>query len=178
MRIIAGKHRGRVLAEFQGNAVRPTADRVKESLFNILAPRMAGARVLDLFCGSGALGLESLSRGASEVLFNDSSRESLAILKKNLNLLKESATATNADFRTCLARASGKFDLIFADPPYFADYRGEILSIVRERELLKETGLVLYESEQPASGEVIEGFALVDERCYGRTYVAFYGRKL
>ena len=82
MRIIAGRHRGRVLAQFRGEAVRPTSDRVKESLFQILSARLYGARVLDLFCGSGALGLESLSRGAREAVFNDASRESLAICKK------------------------------------------------------------------------------------------------
>ena len=87
MRIIGGKYRSRVLAEFKGDAVRPTSDRVKESLFNILSLSLRGARVLDLFCGSGALGLESLSRGASEVVFNDLSKDSLTILKKNLTAL-------------------------------------------------------------------------------------------
>ncbi len=175
MRIIAGKHRGRVLSQFDGNKVRPTADRVKESLFNILSLRMAGARVLDLFCGSGALGLECLSRGASEVVFNDGSRESLALVKKNLALLKESAVCTNYDFRICLSRVSGSFDLIFADPPYFEDFRGELLALTKECGLLNKNGLVIYESEQPSSGEY-EGFELADERCYGRTYVAFYRR--
>ena len=88
MRIIGGKYRSRVLAEFAGDDVRPTSDRTKESLFNILALKLYGARVLDLFCGSGALGLESLSRGAKEVVFNDSAKASIAILKKNLSALK------------------------------------------------------------------------------------------
>ena len=79
MRIVAGKYRGRVLASFRGDDVRPTSDRVKESLFQILGAKLVGARVLDLFCGSGALGLESLSRGAREAVFNDVSRDSLAI---------------------------------------------------------------------------------------------------
>ena len=78
MRIIAGKHRGRVLAQFCGNNVRPTSDRVKESLFHILSFRLPDARVLDLFCGSGALGLEAISRGAREAVFNDISADSLA----------------------------------------------------------------------------------------------------
>ena len=87
MRIIGGKFRSRVLAEFTGNAVRPTSDRAKESLFNILALKIRGKRVLDLFSGSGALGLESLSRDASEVVFNDFSKESISILKRNLSAL-------------------------------------------------------------------------------------------
>ena len=88
MRIIGGKYRSRVLAEFKGEEVRPTSDRAKESLFNILALKIRGARALDLFCGSGSLGLECLSRDANEVVFNDLSKDSLAILKKNLTALK------------------------------------------------------------------------------------------
>lgn len=82
MRIIGGKYRSRVLAEFEGMDVRPTGDRVREALFNILSLKIYGARALDLFCGSGALGLECLSRGASEATFNDFSRESVKILEK------------------------------------------------------------------------------------------------
>ena len=88
MRIIGGRHRGRKLAEFGGEEIRPTADRVKESLFNILSFKIAGATVLDLFCGSGNLGLECLSRGAASAHFNDFSKESLLVLKKNIASLK------------------------------------------------------------------------------------------
>ena len=84
MRIVAGKYRGRVLQEFRGTDIRPTADRVKESVFQILTPYFHGARVLDLFAGSGALGIESLSRGAEEAVFNDSSKESLKVCRANL----------------------------------------------------------------------------------------------
>lgn len=83
MRIIGGKYRGRVLTGFKGWDIRPTSDRVKESLFNILAPEISGANVLDLFCGSGSVGLEAISRGADLVVFNDASKDSLAVLKKN-----------------------------------------------------------------------------------------------
>ena len=82
MRIIGGKHRSRVLTEFAGEDVRPTSDRAREALFNILSFTVRGARVLDLFAGSGALGLESLSRGAKEAVFNDVSKASIAILKR------------------------------------------------------------------------------------------------
>ena len=84
MRIVGGKYRGRVLAAFKGKEVRPTSDRAKEALFNILAPEISGANVLDLFCGTGGIGLEALSRGADLVVFNDVSKDSLAILRKNL----------------------------------------------------------------------------------------------
>lgn len=172
MRIIAGKHRGRVLAQFSGKDVRPTPDRVKESLFQILSLRLLGARVLDLFCGSGALGLESLSRGACEAVFNDSSKESLLLLKKNLNALKETGVVYNLDFKACLLRAEGKFDLIFADPPYAQDYLCEILSLVKERNLLNGGGLVVYESEREQPQP--EGWERADERKYGRTRVTLW----
>lgn len=176
MRIIAGKHRGRVLAEFKGTDIRPTADRVKESLFNMLSVRLYGARVLDLFCGSGALGLECISRGADEVVFNDISRESLALLKKNLALLREEGTVYNYDYKVCLQRVSGTFRFIFADPPYAQENLGEILRIVRERNLLEEDGAVIYESEEKVSSP-FDGWELYDERNYGRTYLAFFRRK-
>ena len=120
MRIIGGKYKSRVLAEFPGEDVRPTSDRAKESLFNILALKIYGARVLDLFSGSGALGLECLSRGAKEVVFNDYSKESLAILKKNLTALKipvggEETKVQHADYLVCLEQARGQFDLIFLE---------------------------------------------------------------
>ena len=101
MRIIGGKFRSRVLAEFKGDAVRPTADRTKEALFNILGVKVIGARALDLFAGSGALGLECLSRGAAETVFNDLSKDSIAILKKNLNTLKITPNGNEAKVMNC-----------------------------------------------------------------------------
>ncbi len=175
MRIIAGKHRGRLLAGFRGMEIRPTPDRVKESLFQILTPRLAGARVLDLFCGSGALGLESLSRGAREAVFNDGSRESLAVLKKNLTALKETGRIYNLDYRSCLKSVTGKFGLIFCDPPYQADFCADVLALVKERDVLEEGGLVVYESEREEAPAA--GFALADRRNYGRTNVFLFERR-
>ena len=172
MRIIAGKHRGRTLALFRGTEVRPTADRVKESLFQILSSRLYGARVLDLFSGSGALGLESLSRGAAQAEFCDSSAESVALLRKNLASLKETGKIYACDFRVCLARAQGKYDLIFADPPYKEEYLTEILTVVGARGLLSDGGLVVYESEREEVGA--EGWEKADERVYGRTRVSMW----
>ena len=172
MRVIAGKHRGRVLAPVKGMQIRPTPDRVKESLFQILSDRLQGARVLDLFAGSGALGIECLSRGAQEVLFNDCARESVILTEKNLRLAGESAKVYTLDFRTFLRRAEGKFDLIFCDPPYKEEYLAEILGIVKERKLLNAGGLVIYESERQESGA--EGWALVDGRNYGRVNITMW----
>lgn len=172
MRVIAGKHRGRVLAPIKGMSIRPTPDRVKESLFQILSGRLQGARVADLFSGSGALGIECLSRGAQEVLFNDVSKESVALIEKNLRLAGESAKIYNLDFRTFLNRVTGKFDLIFCDPPYKEEYLAEILAIVKARDLLKQGGLVVYESERKESG--VEGWALADSRGYGRVNITMW----
>ena len=172
MRVIAGKHRGRVLAQFRGMEIRPTPDRVKESLFQILSGRLNGARVLDLFAGSGALGIECLSRGASEVVFNDAAKESVSLLEKNLRLVGENARVFNLDFRTLLSRVEGTFDLIFCDPPYKETFLKEILLAVKERGLLSEGGLVIYESEREETGA--EGFALLDSRRYGRVNITMW----
>lgn len=181
MRIIGGKYRSRVLAEFAGEDVRPTSDRAKESLFNILSLQMYGARVLDLFCGSGALGLESLSRGAKEVVFNDFSKDSLAIVKKNLATLKiatngEEAKLSGADYLVCLESIRGQFDLIFIDPPYRFDYGVKALEKIAEKGLLSEKGVAVYERDRAFEGE-IEGLEQYDERKYGKTYITFFRRK-
>ncbi len=175
MRVIAGKHRGRVLAPFRGEDIRPTPDRVKESLFQILGPRLAGARVLDLFCGSGALGLEALSRGAALVQFNDSSPESLALCRRNVALCGEEGVFTRSDYAACLACAEGPFDLIFADPPYRADWAEEILRRVAERELLAAGGAVIYESEREEAPAA--GWRAADCRRYGRTKIVIFERE-
>ncbi len=180
MRIIGGKYRSRVLAEFAGEDVRPTSDRAKESLFNILSLKLIGARVLDLFAGSGALGLEALSRGAKEVHFNDFSKDSLAILKKNLTALKisvggEEAKLSGSDYTTCLQQVRGEFDIIFLDPPYRFDYGKIALQTIAEKGLLSENGIAVYERDRPFEGE-IEGLKKYDERKYGKTYITFFKR--
>lgn len=175
MRIIAGKHRGRVLVSFEGEEVRPTPDRVKESLFQILSPRLAGARVLDLFCGSGALGLEALSRGAAETEFNDVRPESIALLRRNLEKLGERGKITRLDFRACLRGAQGPFDLVFSDPPYRENFLSEICTLLAERELLEADGLLVHESEREELPP--EGWELEDRRSYGRTKLFFFRRR-
>ncbi len=174
MRIIAGKYRGRTLATFKGEEIRPTSDRVKESVFQILSARIPGARVLDLFCGSGALGIECLSRGAAAAVFNDVRAESLSLLEKNLARVAEPREIYRLDFRTYLESASGAFDLIFSDPPYRADFLPEIARLVARRSLLKEGGLLVHESEREQLPP--EGWELSDVRRYGRTVVSFFAR--
>ena len=178
MRIIGGKYKSRTLSDFAGDAVRPTSDRAKEALFNILALKIYGARVLDLFAGSGALGLECLSRGAKEVVFNDCARESLAIVKKNLTALKipvngVEASLSGMDYLVCLESARGAFDLIFIDPPYRMDYGISALERIAKKGLLTENGIAVYERDKPFDSE-ISGLEKYDERKYGRTYFTFF----
>ena len=172
MRIIAGKYRGKKLLSLGDTDIRPTADRVKESVFQILSSRLVGARVLDLFCGSGALGLESLSRGAAEAVFNDKSRESLAVARKNLAAIGEEATLLSLDYSACLARLDGQFDLVFVDPPYREDICGKVLGEIVRQKILKENGLVVYESEHEE--KACAGMLRTDLRSYGRTKVSFF----
>lgn len=176
MRVIAGKYRSRVLAEFTGKDIRPTSDRAKESLFAILEPRIRGARVLDLFCGSGNLGIEALSRGASEVVFNDVSRESIALLKKNLKTLSiEGQRIYNLDYLSALNEMKGEFDLIFLDPPYKEEFALPALTKIAERGLLSEGGVIVYERDQEI--EEIPSFQKTDVRKYGKAILTFFQRQ-
>jgi 16S rRNA (guanine966-N2)-methyltransferase len=176
MRIIGGQFKGRKLTEFPGEEIRPTGDRVKESLFNILSLKLYGARVLDLFCGSGALGLESLSRGAAFAHFNDAAKTSLDILRKNLALVKADASLykiTNQDYMQCLSSCR-PFDIIFIDPPYRMDFGVQALKTIAEKRLLNENGVIVYERDRHYQEDIPEGLAMYDERKYGKTYLTFF----
>ena len=175
MRIISGRYRSLKLNQFPGSDIRPTGDRVKESLFNILAPSVPGARVLDLFCGSGALGIECISRGADFVDFNDVSPASIRLLRSNLAKLKnERAYAvTTGDYALFLRGAKTPFDIIFIDPPYADDSGICALKLIAGLNLLTPSGVAVYERDRAFRGEV-EGLKVTDERKYGRTYLTFF----
>jgi len=155
MRIIAGKFRGRKLKSPSSLATRPTSDRLRETLFNILAPRIEGARFLDLCAGTGAVGIEALSRGASHVTFVDQSRKMCALIEANGDALKvgdeiEVVIAEASEFlRKRMKKVTEPFDIIFFDPPYAADY-DVVLDYVGERasELLAETGILIVEHDK------------------------------
>lgn len=174
MRIVSGKYRGRVLCEFKGEDIRPTADRVKESLFNIISFRVADAKVLDMFCGSGNLGIECISRGAKFVHFNDISKDSIAVLKKNLTKIEGDYIITNCDFSCCM-KAGVKYDLIFIDPPYASDNGIKALELIAKGNNLSDDGIAVYERDRSFDGE-IDGLVKFDERKYGKTYLTFFKR--
>ena len=174
MRVISGKYRGLNLAEFRGSDIRPTADRVKESLFNILSYKIMGATVLDLFCGSGSLGIECLSRGAKFVHFNDISPASIAVLNKNLYRLRgEKYAVTTGDWLPCVRSLKQKFDLAFIDPPYADDCGIRAIEELASRKLVYSGGMIVYERDRAFTG-TIAGLDVTDERKYGKTYLTFF----
>ncbi len=176
MRVIAGMYGGRTLKAPPGAATRPTSDRVREALFSILADRVGGARVLDLFAGSGALGLEALSRGADSVTFVDDAAPAIRAVKANLAALDAAATVRQTDALRFLAAASGngaQYDLIFLDPPYrhaerLAHPLSEALPAV-----LAPGAVAVAESDRRAP--LALDLPLHDERRYGDTLIRIYG---
>lgn len=170
LRIIGGEWRGRKLRFADGEGLRPTTDRVRETLFNWLAPRIHGARCLDLFAGSGALGLEALSRGAGEVVFVDNNPTAIAALKENLALLKaNNASVIRCDALAYLRDGSRPFDVVFLDPPFRRDLLQPVLNLLAEGGWLA-TGARLYlelESEQPLP-ELDEGWELLRSKRAGQ----------
>ncbi len=180
MRIIGGEDAGRRLKRFGGREIRPTPDRVREAVFSALGSAVRGAKVLDLFAGTGALGLEALSRGASEVVFVDSSPRSADIIRQNLVLLGrlEQGRVLLKPAHAALAGAlKGRFHLIFSDPPYKIDLKylqGIYLSIL-ERDLLEPGGLLVAEGPVSREPAVFPGrLEELGRKKYGDTAVDFY----
>ena len=173
MRIIAGKYRGRVLKEFKGREIRPTADRAKEAIFNILQTEIYGSAFLDLFCGTGNMGIEALSRGAERVVMVDSSKESVAIAKFNVDMIKESAQVILTDALTFVSSTRDKFDIIFLDPPYDID-GAPVLEAIAENKLLNEGGVVIYEHFEDFKMGEVKGFTLKSTRKYGIAHFEFF----
>ena len=177
MRVIAGKYRGIRLTPPKDNSVRPTTDRIKETVFNILMSRYSveGEDVLDLFSGSGALGIEAASRGASDVVFVDASAESVRLTKENIRKIKQSYFVLHGDFKFAAKKFSGKkFGVIFVDPPYKAGLYAEVFSAIREYDLLKKDGVIVAEHGGDVKIGENESFFTVDTRKCGNTYVGFY----
>jgi len=151
VRIIAGRYRGRRLSFPVAPGLRPTGDRLRETLFSWLQAMLPGQRCLDLFAGSGALGFEAVSRGAREVVMVESHSAVMKALRDNRELLKATeAILVHADALAYLQKESSPFDLIFLDPPFHAEWLPKILLLIAERELLKPGGLIYLETERNA----------------------------
>lgn len=171
MRVISGTYRGKKLECIEGENTRPTTDRVKENMFNLIMFDVVGANVLDLFSGSGSLGIECLSRGANHVDFNDNNIESVNIIKKNLTNIKADFNVYSTDYKSFLNKKSGaNYSLIFVDPPYCFNIENELLDNFIQKNILDVGGLVVYESNK----ELIfdnANYELVKSKKYGITYV-------
>ena len=176
MRVIAGTYGGRTLKAPKGESTRPTSDRVREALFSILGERTRDARVLDLFAGSGALGLEALSRGAASVVFVDDDRAAIAAIKSNLAALHAFAQVRQTDALRFLsaARSDGtQYDLVFLDPPYrHAERLARPLSEALPA-VLAPGAVAVAESDRRAP--IALELPLHDERRYGDTLIRIYG---
>lgn len=173
MRVISGTYRGRKLVTLAGDDVtRPTTDRVKESLFNILQMRIRGSVVLDLFAGSGALGIECVSRGAKDVTFCDADRGAVEMIYKNIKGMEGSYNIVNADFSRVL-KNHAKYDIIFIDAPYRSGLGEKALQTIVEEKSLADGGVISYERLNGLDYSVPTGLIVFDSRKYGDTVLDF-----
>ncbi len=174
MRVIAGSARGKKLESPKGFDIRPTLDRVKESVFNMIAFELSDSSVLDLFCGSGALGIEALSRGAKRAVFVDSSRTSLEVAQKNLEItrLSDRASLVFKDAISFLKTTTETFDIIFLDPPYESDLYEKVLFEIKKRGILSPAGLIVIEADDKISPQFsLDGFTVYRDKTYGRVKI-------
>jgi len=177
VRIISGKHKGRRLAGGKKTKVRPTSDRVKESIFNILREEVMGKRILDLFAGVGSLGIEALSRGAESVTFVDTSSPSINILKKNLkNLnLKSKSTILRMDGLRALDKLKQNFQMIFADPPYLKGFVQRIIDSIVQSEVLEKNGVLILEHHKKETFSFPEEkLVALKQKKFGDTVISFF----
>ena len=175
MRVISGKVRGLKLDCPQGIETRPTLDRVKEAVFSMLLPYIADSSVLDLYAGSGALGIEALSRGADSAVFIDNSETACNCIKSNLSKSKLDAQSTvlKTSAEQFLKSNDRKFDIIFLDPPYSKNMYSNALKLISEYRVLSDNGIILAEWDYEIGfTKDLSDFAVVKEKKYGRVGVS------
>ena len=180
MRITGGKFGGRNLKVPKSDAIRPTQDRVREALFSILAPEIAGSDFLDLFAGCGAVGLEALSRGARSATFVEQNRRHLVVLNENLGAVGQDAAVIAADCYRYLATYAGPgFSIAFADPPYaLGEEKGyaQVLATLAARGVVRPGGLFVAEMTAVQRAEETPGWDLLRDRTYGKTRLCIWRR--
>lgn len=178
MRVISGTARGKKLVSLEGIETRPTLDRVKEAMFNIIQFDIKSSNILDLFSGSGALAIEALSRGANSAVLCDESNNAVEIINKNLEAtrLKNKAEVFNKDYLQTLIKlknASRKFNIIFLDPPYKSDYISNSIQKILEYNLLEDDGIIIAETDDVDKLKKIKDIEVYDTRKYGIVYIVF-----
>ena len=185
MRIVAGRHRGRRIWAPPGHDIRPTSDRVREAVFNILehrawiagnagGPELRGVRILDAFCGTGALGFEALSRGAGHATFMDDAPDAIAACRHNADTLGETGRAEILRIN-CLrpARTGQAVDLVFCDPPYFGDLAGRSLTALEAAGWIERGTVCVVQTAAKEAFEAPGRYETVDDRRYGATRIRF-----
>ena len=177
MRVISGKARGVRLKTPDGLQTRPTADRVKEALFSIIHFDLPGARVLDLFGGTGQLGIEAISRGAKEAVFVDQSEKACKLIRENLRLahMEQEGRVVRSDYLAYLKSTKQKFDIILLDPPYAEEFLENSLNLITEIDILQSNGIIVAEcslgKDLPSE---FPGFSRSKDYKYGNTVVTLY----
>jgi len=180
LRIIGGEKKGKKLLSVKGMKTRPTKDRMREALFNILSSRIADSNVLDLFAGTGALGIEALSRGASSAIFVDKDGDALSVIEKNLRScgFEDRSKIFRCNILInlkCLRTVLKPFDIVFMDPPYESDCVYQSLVNLKQSGALKKGSIIIVEHspKEPAPSDLF-GFEIFDQRRYGRALFSFF----
>lgn len=177
MRVITGDFRGRKLESPPGINTRPTSDKVKEAIFNILMNDIDGKIYIDLFAGSGSLGIEALSRGAKSCIFCDSSREAIAFIRKNIEACKAEAISKIVwgDYKKALGSLREAADVFLLDPPYDSNYYEEVLESISDRKLISQDGVIVCEHDiKREMPQQIGSLRLYQQKKYGRIGVTIY----
>lgn len=176
MRVITGSARGRKLKEPSGLKIRPTSGRVKEALFSMIQNGIEGRRVLDLFAGTGQLGIEALSRGAAEAVFVDESPDAVKLVRENLAHCGFEAEVIQGDSLAYLGRC-GRFDIIFIDPPYDSGLAAKALDIIQNVDILSVGGIIICECRREKSiPETSSDLHILTQRLYGNALITLYGK--
>ena len=179
MRVISGKIRGKKLYSLEGDNTRPTTDRVKENIFNIIAGDIFGARVLDLFAGSGALGIEALSRGAQQCDFVEKDNSAFKVVHKNISETPfgDISKMHLSDYAVFLEKCPGEYDVIFLDPPYESGFYTPALNIISQRKLLSDDGVIVLEKKTGMDILVPDSFEVIKDKKYGHVSVLILRKK-
>ena len=172
MRVIAGKYRGLVLNTFDADNIRPTADRVREGIFNKIQFIIQDADVLDLFGGTGAISIEFLSRSAKSVVTVDNN--SVSLINKNFAKIKQMPNLLIADFDTALKKLRDKkFDIVFLDPPFATDFGEKAIEIISENKMLNDDGIIIFEHDCKKKFNIPQDLEVIDEKKYGTIAVTY-----
>ena len=171
MRIISGKYRGKKLKEFDLSSTRPTLDRVKESIFNLIQFDVADAVVLDLFSGTGALGIEAISRGAKHTIMVDSNSKAVSLIKENLKTIEGDFQVLNQDYKDFLNNNKTKFDIVLLDPPYATDFGVVAIDTIIKNNMLNKNGIIIFETSEERSFNFDYNDYKISKKKYGTVSV-------